>query len=146
MNLKHKQFFTEIDTEINGEFINKLGTSVIVYINWELRAPNMDGLSKMIIKVRTNRFLKAKDGQWKRIIDFKESLSNEFYVAIDIHPNTAKNGQNKKYSIDEFEQIFGVDIKNIWKRYIDTHCSWKTEDLKDDDLLTEKDILPEYLE
>lgn len=146
MSLKNPQFFTEIDTEINGEFTNKLGNPVIVYINWELRPPNMEDLSKLIIKVRTNRFLKDKNGQWKRIIDFKESLSNEFYVGIDIPLDTAKNRQNKKYSINEFEQIFGVDINSIWKKYIDTHCTWTTEELKDDDILTEKDIPPEYLD
>ena len=148
MASKQKQVFNKVPNEITTHFKNKNGDSIIVYINWEIKEKDEQKHSKMILKVRTNRFLKRENEKWKRIVDFKETLSNEFYIAIDSpmdHEIFVKTKLDN-VSSEELRNIFGVDIYFIWKKFIDMHCSWEEEDISEDETNEEEDIPPEYID
>ena len=145
---KKRQFFNKVPNEITTNFKNKNGDSVIVYINWEVKEKDEQKHSKMVLKVRTNRFIKKKNESWKRIVDFKETLSNEFYIAVDspIEHKLSIETKFNELSTEKLRDIFGVDIYFIWKKFIDMHCSWDVEDVSDDEANEESDIPPEYIE
>ena len=145
---KKRQFFNKVPNEITTNFENKNGDSVIVYINWEIKEKDEQKHSKMVLKVRTNRFIKKKNENWKRIVDFKETLSNEFYIAVDspMEHQVFIKTKFDNVSTEKLRDIFGVDIYFIWKKFIDMHCSWDVEDVSEDEANEESDIPPEYIE
>ena len=116
--------------ELTTPMKNKKGKNILVYLNWEFKEEE-EGTkpSQILFKVRTNRFLEVEDGVWERVIDFKDKLSTEFYICID-YPEDGDSFFKEKghsLSLNDLNNKFGINLYDIWQRFIDKPCSWETE-------------------
>ena len=140
-----QQFLNNIPMEMTTPMKNKNGHSILVYLNWEFKQESGEKPSQVLFKVRTNRFLEITEGVWERVLDFKDKLSNEFYISIDYPKNADEFLQEKgsSLSIEDLNQKFGINLYYVWQRFIDQPCSWETEKLTP---TKDEDIPPEYIE